>query len=271
MNSANYRKLPRTTKKESSPITRHRSIVGLGLAAALVIALPAKADQRYSVSGNDRYRIGSADLQSNISYSGTQQLTVRRAGNQTQFRAEAKYVRVDESGSVPAHAAYAQVLTPQGELQDLTDSDPDYLTVLNQPFAIELDQETLHDLMRLQGRVPFDFPAPIMGGRLRGYLQRGASGRVAAQPALAVNFDAAGPMSGPLPDRSTMAMRGTMRMRGTAYYALQGDPILLALRETLTISGTLQSGNQHSPVTIIYERSIKAQPDLPSTTQADSH
>jgi hypothetical protein len=270
MSSANYPKLPRTTKKESSPITRHYRIVGLGLAAALVIALPAKADQRYAVSGNDRYRIGSADLQTHISYIGTQQLTVRRAGSRTQFKAEAKYVRIDESGSVPVHATFAQVLTPQGELQDLTNADPDYLTVLNQPFAIELDQQTLHDLIRLRGHVPFEFPAPVMGGTLHGYLQRGANGLVAAQQALAVNFDATGPMSGPLPDRTSMAMRGTMRMRGTAYYALQGEPILLALNETLTISGTLQNGNRHSPVTITYDRSIKAEA-APSTTEADSH
>jgi len=271
ISSANYPKPPRTTKKESSPITRHYRIVGVGLAAALVIALPAKADQRYAVSGNDRYQIGSADLQTHISYSGTQQLTVRRAGGKTQFEAEAKYVRVDESGSVPVHATFAQILTPQGELQDLTNADPDYLTVLNQPFAIELDQQTLHDLMRLNGRVPFSFPAPVMGGTLHGYLQRGTNGTVAAQPALAVDFDSTGPMSGPLPDRTAMAMRGTMRMRGTAYYALQGDPILLALQETLTISGTLQNGNRHSPVTITYDRSIKAEPALASKSEADSH
>jgi len=116
----------------------------------MMIALPARADQRYAVSGSDRYRIGSSDLQTNISYSGTQQLTIRSIGQQKQFRADAKYVRIDDSGRVPTHAAFVQILTPQGELQDRTDGDPDYLTVLNQPFAIELDQQTLHDLLRLK-------------------------------------------------------------------------------------------------------------------------
>ncbi len=237
-----------------------------------MIALPARADQHYVVSGSDRYRIGASDLQTNISYSGTQLLTIHRNGKQTQFRADAKYLRIDESGRVPSHAAFVQIMTPQGELQDRTNGDPDYLTVLNQPFAIELDQQTLHDLLRLNGEVPFEFPAPVMGGTLRGYLRRGADERVAAQSALAVNFDAAGPMSGPLPDRAAMTMRGTMRMRGTAYYAMRGDPLLLALHETLTISGTLQNGSHHSPVTITYERTIKAQPaPLPSRTEADSH
>jgi hypothetical protein len=241
------------------------------LAAVLVIALPARADQRYVLSGSDRYRIGSSELQTNISYSGTQQLTISHSGKQTQFRADAKYLRIDESGRVPSHAAFVQIMTQQGELQDRTDGDPDYLTVLNQPFAIELDQQTLHDLLRLNGEVPFDFPAPVMGGTLRGYLRRGANERVAAQSALAVNFDATGPMAGPLPDRAAMTMRGTMRMRGTAYYATQGNPLLLALHETLTISGTLQNGTHHSPVTITYERTIKAQPAAPVRTEASSH
>jgi hypothetical protein len=237
-----------------------------------MIALPARADQRYVVTGSDRYRIGSSDLQTNITYTGSQQLTIRHDGKQTQFRAEAKYLRIDESGRIPSRAAFVQIMTPQGELQDRTDGDPDYLTVLNQPFAIELDQQTLHDLLRLNGEVPFDFPAPVMGGTLHGYLRRGANERVAAQNALAVKFDATGPMAGPLPDRASMTMRGTMRMRGTAYYAMQGNPLLLALSETLTISGTLQDGTHHSPVTITYERTIKAQPaTMPSRTEASSH
>ena len=241
------------------------------MAAVFAIALPARADQRYVISGSDRYRIGSSDLQTNITYSGTQQLTIRRDGKSTQFKAEAKYLRIDESGQVPGHANFVQILTPAGELQDRTDGDPDYLTVLNQPFAIELDQQTLHDLLRLKGEVPFDFPAPVMGGTLRGFLRRGASERVASQPALAVSFDASGPMTGPLPDRASMTMRGKMRMRGTAYYATQGEPILLALHETLTISGTLQNGSHNSPVTITYDRTIKAQPALPARTEASSH
>jgi hypothetical protein len=240
------------------------------LAAVFAIALPAKADQRYALSGTDRYRIGSSNLQSDISYSGTQQLTIRRNGTQSHFRAEATFIRSDDSGRVPGRATFEQILTPAGELQDRSNGDPDYLTVLNQPFAIELDAQTLRDLLRLQGRLPFEFPAPVMGGTLHGYLRRGANERVAAQPALAVNFDASGPMAGPLPDRTALTMSGTMRMRGTAYYATEGDPILLALNETLTISGTLKNGSHSSPVTITYDRTIKAQPS-PPRSEASSH
>lgn len=236
-----------------------------------MFASPAKADQRYVISGADRYRIGSTDIETSISYSGTQQLTIRRSGKQTEFTALAKYVRSDQSGKVPGRASFVQVLTPGGDLQDRTDDDPDYVTVLNQPFAVELDAQTLHDLLHLQGRVPFGFPAPLMGGTLHGYLQRGPGAQIGSQPALGVDFHATGPMEGPLPDRPAMTMRGTMRMDGRAYYALHGDPLLLALTETLTISGTLATGAHHSPVTIIYERTIKADPTSGVKTEADSH
>lgn len=240
------------------------------MAAVFAIALPARADQRYALSGSDRYRIGSSNLQSDISYSGTQQLTIRRSGAQTHFRAVATFVRSDETGRIPGRAAFEQILTSAGELQDKSNGDPDYLTVLNQPFAIELDAQTMHDLSHLQGRLPFDFPAPVMGGTLHGFLRRGTSARVADRPALSVDFDASGPMAGPLPDRAAMTMSGTMRMRGTAYYATAGDPILLALTETLTISGTLKNGSHSSPVTITYDRTIKAQPSQPRS-EASSH
>jgi hypothetical protein len=78
-------------------------------------------------------------------------------------------------------------------------------------------------------------------------------------------------MAGPLPDHAQMSIAGTMRMRGTAYYALRGESLLLALNETLTISGTLHDRSQTSPVKIEYQRSIKADdsqalPQTASTT-----
>lgn len=260
-------------RKRASTIIAFRvaTAAGLCLATALALAIPANADQRYVVSGNDRYQIGQADLQTSISYTGMQTLSVRRDGAQTRFTAQAHYTRSDASGKVPAQATFVQIMTAQGELHDSADLDPDYLTVLNQPFAIELDPPTLHDLLRLRGRLPFSFPAPMTGGMLRGYLQRGSIGRVSSRPALAVDFDASGPMTGPLPDHAGMTIAGTMRMRGTAYYAVRGDSLLLALSETLTISGTLRSRGQDSPVTITYSRTIKADDSQPPRTEADSH
>ncbi len=243
----------------------------LGLATVFALALPAEADQRYAVSGNDRYQVGGAELHTSITYAGRQQLTIRKDGAQTRFIAQAHYTRTDASGKVPAQATFVQVMTPAGDLRDKTDLDPDYLTVLNQPFAVQLDGATLHDLLRLRGRVPFEFPAPMMGGTLRGYLERGSVGRVDSRPALAVQFGASGAMKGPLPGHADMSIAGTMRMSGTAHYAVRGPALLLALNETLTISGTLNRQGRSSPVTIVYRRSIKADDSAPASTEADSH
>jgi hypothetical protein len=236
-----------------------------------MMGLPASADQSYAVSGNDRYQIGQTDLQTSIAYSGMQHLTITKDGAQKRFTAQATYTRTDSAGRVPAQASFVQEMSPQGELKDRMDLDPDYLTVLNQPFAVELDAGTLHDLLHLRGRVPFIFPAPMTGGTLRGFLERGQIGRIGQRPVLSVNFDASGPMAGPLPDHAQMSIAGTMRMRGTAYYALRGEALLLALNETLTISGTLHDRSQTSPVKIEYQRSIKADdsqalPQTASTT-----
>lgn len=258
-------------RKRANTISTSVKFVGLGLATALALAAPAHADQRYVVSGNDRYRIGQADLQTSISYSGAQTLQVRKDGPQTRFTAQAHYTRSDGAGKVPAQATFVQVMTPAGELHDSADLDPDYLTVLNQPFAIELDKPTLNDLLHLRGQVPFAFPAPMTGGMLKGFLERGQIGRVSSRPVLAVDFDASGPMRGPLPDHNDMTISGSMRMRGTAYYSLRGEPLLLALNETLTIAGTLRNRGQSSPVTITYSRTIKADQAQPPQTEASSH
>jgi hypothetical protein len=239
--------------------------------AALVLALPAHAGQQYQLSGSDRYEIGRTDLQTSISYSGTQQLSIRKEGQRTYFTAQAHYTRSDSAGTSPAQAAFTQVMTPQGELRDKTDLDPDYLTVLNQPFAVELDAGTLHDLLHLRGAIPFAFPAPMIGGTLRGYIERGPVSRVASRSALTVDFDASGPMTGPLPDHGGMSIAGTMRMRGTAYYALSPQALLLALNETLTIAGKLNDRGRVSPVRIVYKRSIRADDASTPSTQASSH
>lgn len=249
-----------------------RTIVpALSLAAALLTPLAAHADQRYEVAGNDRYQIGQSDLETSISYTGTQNLVLRKDGSQTRLTARVAYTRTDAAGKVPAQATFVQIMNAAGELKDKADADPDYLTVLNQPFAVMLDKTTMGELLRLRGRVPFTFPAPMISGSLQGHLMRGPISRVDSRPALAVDFDAAGPMVGPLPDHSGMSITGTMRMRGTAYYAVRGAALLLALHETLTITGKLRQRGQSSPVTIVYERTIKASSSEPPTDEAATH
>ncbi len=237
----------------------------------LAVCLPAHADQRYEVSGNDRYQIGQSELQTNISYAGTQRLVFKKTGSQTRLEAHVDYTRTDAEGKMPAQASFVQTMNAAGELRDAADSDPDYLTVLNQPFAAMVDRATMSDLLHLNGRVPFTFPAPMIGGQLHGHLKRGSISRVDGRPALAVDFDASGPMTGPLPDHSGMSITGTMRMLGTAFYAVRGPALLLALNETLTISGTLRQRNQSSPVTIEYRRSLKASTAALPATEANTH
>lgn len=249
----------------------HARVTGLSLAAALAFALPALADQRYTVSGLDSYQIGESDLQTSISYAGTQTLAVRRDGSRRRLTANVRYTRVDAAGKVPVEGSFVQIMNAAGDLHDKADADPDYLTVLNQPFAVMLDAPTFAELLHLNGSVPFTFPAPMIGGELQGHLHRGPISRVDSRPALAVAFDASGPMAGPLPDHSGMSITGTMRMSGTAYYAVRGEALLLALSETLTISGKLRDHGHSSPVTIVYARSIKATDSDPDSTQASVH
>lgn len=258
-------------KVESEPlIIRPGRIAAASLfIVALTCAKPGWAlDQRYGVSGRDTYRIGATALDSTIVYAGVQRLTITRSGRQHRFSAVVRYVRRDQSGSVPGEASFVQELSPAGNLHDRTDRDPDYLTVLNQPFAIELDSATLGDILHLRGRVPFNFPSPMTGGSLRGFLQRGAISSVDGHRAVGISFDSVGPMVGPLPDHSRIAIHGTMRMQGTAYYAIHGA-ILLALNETLKITGTLDDKGKRTPVAITYARSIKADDSLPAFLQAN--
>ena len=59
-----------------------------------------------------------------------------------------------------------QVLRADGTFEDRVDNDPDFLTILNQPFAVQLDGATLRDLRALHGRVPFSATSPL-GGETR--------------------------------------------------------------------------------------------------------
>lgn len=229
------------------------------LACGLEPALAAgAADQSYSVTGKDTFSIGAGDVHSEISYSGHESLKRRRTGSTTRFVARAKYVRIDQGASSTASAEFIAEVAPSGEQRDLSNDDPDYLTILNQPFSVQLDAATLRDLARLRSEVPFDFPSPMTGSALHGSLRRIGVGTVAGARALGVSFDAGGPMRGPLPDRPSLTMNGRIRMQGSAYYRTE-DALLLVLDATLTISGNLANPDETNPVTIVYRRRIRAE------------
>jgi hypothetical protein len=229
---------------------------------------PARAGQVYSVAGTDSFSIGAGDIQSEVSYAGTQTLSLRKRGRVLRYKAHVEYRRSDGSASTPAAGDYVADVLLSGETLDSADHDPDYLTVLNQPFAAQLDSATLKDLRRLKGALPFDFPSPITGSALHGYLAHIADGLIGGRKALGVKFEAAGPMRGELPDRPGLTLEGTISMRGTAYYDVR-SALLLALQTTVTIEGSVSNRAGKDPVKIVYDRTIRArQPHAAETARS---
>jgi hypothetical protein len=195
---------------------------------------------------------------SRVTYSGKQRLTVAHQGSHTRYDAQASYTRSAADGNSHVNARFVQELMPNGAFEDRLDEDPDFLTVLNQPFAVQLDGVTIRDLRNLHGPVPFSATSPLGGQAvLRGFLRPGTGGKIGGRPAVAVRFEAEGPMSAPMPVRANSTMSGHMRMDGTAYYSLD-DAMLLSLDATLTIVAQLHDGAETLPVRIVYLRAIHA-------------
>jgi len=230
------------------------------VAAALIpsLTLTALADQRYGVMGEDTYRIGRVLGETHIAYRGVENLGIAPDSQGRRYVANVVYTRIDESGKASVHAKFVQELLRDGTFEDSDDEDPDFLTILNQPFAVQLDVATLHDLEDMHGTVPFAAASPLGGSRLQGYLRSAPPGKVSGRMVVGVRFEADGPMTGTLPQHPDALLSGTMHMDGTAYYAARGA-LLLALDATLTINGKLESGKDSVPVRITYHRVIRAQ------------
>jgi hypothetical protein len=242
-------------------MTVRRRAVAAGSFALLVFVVCATAiarsDQTYRVEGSDTYQIGGRDVRSEIAYSGTQLLSIRPAGKGRRYVAHAEYLRNDQGTHARVTASFESTILPDGEQIDGANNDPDYLTVLNQPFAVQLDSATMHDLAHLSGSVPFDFPSPMTGAPLHGTLRHVGSATLNGLNVLGVAFDASGPLDGALPDHPNLVLGGRIRMNGTAYYTLTGA-LLLALDATLSITGNVVDNGQRNPVEIVYKRSLKA-------------
>jgi hypothetical protein len=219
----------------------------------------ARADQTYRVDGSDSYQIGGREMRSEIAYSGTQRLSVRQAGKARRYSVRANYMRNDQGTHARVTASFESTILPNGEQVDGPNDDPDYLTILNQPFAVALDTATMHDLAHLSGSVPFDFPSPMTGAPLHGTLRHVGTATLNGESVVGVAFDARGALHGTLPDHPALALAGQIRMNGTAYYTASGA-LLLALDATLVISGNVVDKDHREPVEIIYKRAIKALP-----------
>jgi hypothetical protein len=229
----------------------------------------ALADQQYDVRGEDVYRLGTSSTTSRVSYDGSQNLAVTKEGRQARYDAQAHYVRRDAVGRTDVRARFIQELLPNGTFTDRLDEDPDFLTILNQPFAVQLDPTTMRDLQHLHSPVPFGATSPLGDGAvLRGYLRPGTAGEIGGRSVISVRFEAGGPMTGPLPGDTHATMAGHMQMDGTAFYAVDNS-MLLALDATLTIDAKLTQSAQSVPVQIVYRRNIRALPKtLPPTQPA---
>jgi len=217
----------------------------------------AGAEQRYRVDGRDTYQIGGHDVRSEIAYTGTGSLRVERKGRSRRYVARVDYERNDQGAHARVKGSFESTISDGGEQVDGANHDPDYLTVLNQPFAVQLDAPTLRDLSRLHGTVPFDFPSPMTGAPLHGTLRHINDAVINGMRVLGVAFDASGPLHGSLPDHPAISLAGHIRMSGTAYYTY-ADALMLALDATLSIGGNLNDTGAHAPVSIVYKRTIRA-------------
>ena len=227
------------------------------LIASIASAAAAIADQTYAVDGSDTFRAGGGEVRSQTIYHGVQRLSVARSGATTIYTARVEYDKTGDGGRQHQSASFTSTVLPSGSQKDGPSSDPDYLTVLNQPFAVQLDAPTLRDLGHLKRPVPFSFPSPMTGALLRGTLRRLPDAIVGGSRAVGIAFEATGPLHGALPDRPAMALAGSITMKGTAYYDY-ATALLVALDATLAIDGTLRDDARRSPVSIVYSRSIRS-------------
>jgi hypothetical protein len=229
------------------------------VAALLPVVSPAPADLHYELAGEDLYQIESAATVSRVSYAGSEILYALPDDGGVRFEARARYVRNAPEGKNNGGARFVTELLPDGSFENRIDDDPDFLTILNQPFAVRLDSQTLQALRALRGPVPFTGGSPLGGATvLRGQLQPGTSGAVDGRSTVAVRFVADGPMNGAMPGYTDSTVSGLMRMDGTAYYALD-DGMLLAFSVRLTIDARLRQKDSgvFIPVHITYRRSLR--------------
>jgi len=237
-----------------------RHLAGLLLLSILVgmSSVPALADvqQVYTLEGSDTFRIAGRDLHSIMTYTGTETMSLRSVARGTLFDVRVTYEKNDGTTIAHERSRYELTMRPTGEVVDQHDADPDYLTILNQPFSVQLDAPTMRDLHGLDQAVPFDFPSPMTGKPLHGTLRRLADGTLNGVRVLGIAFTAQGPLAGTLPDRPGLELGGTITMNGTAYYAYT-SALLLALDATLLIEGKVAGPAGDDAVTITYKRVIR--------------
>lgn len=236
----------------------YRSFIAL-LVPVLLGTAPAERHVYYHVSGRDSFQVGSRDVRSETTYDGSETLTIAPASGGMRYVAKATYDRSEAAATTSHEAAtFVSFVARDGRERDERNADPEFLTVLNQPFAVQLDAGTLRDVAGLTAPSAFSFTSSMAGTALHGTLRRAAGGQVAGLGVVGLAFDASGPVHGGAPGHPELVLTGTMRMSGTAYYH-DSDALLLELDATLVIAGTLADEGASDPVRIVYRRTIRAE------------
>jgi hypothetical protein len=240
---------------------RNLSVVFALLAPMLLAVAVAKDEQQtqlYRVEGKDSFQIGTRGVRSNVLYSGTEILKIVKIAGMNRYVATATYDRTEEGETHKLSATFVSTELPGGHEHDEKNEDPHFLTVLNQPFAAQLDTQTLHEVRSLTTPAPFSFNSGMTGTTLNGTIFHVRDGVIAGHPVVGIGFDASGVMRGRAPDHPEISLRGTIRMTGRAYYT-SATALLLGLDETLSIAGTLADANTSDPVHILYVRTFRAE------------
>ncbi len=175
-------------------------IVATTAVIVVLLTAVARADQRYTVAGDDRYRVGTTLESTDITYRGTERLSIAHRGTSRRYVSDITYTRSDPSGKAVVHARFVQDMDRDGNFVDRSDEDPDFLTH---------PQPAVRDPARPRDDARSAAPArdgPVRRGlaawrsAVARLLALGSGGRlVSGEPAVGVRFEADGPMDGSLP------------------------------------------------------------------------
>lgn len=228
------------------------------LVCAIIFTLPlvssAATNDRYIIAGTDRLRVGVEQVC--VDYEGEGRLSLNSGDDGQTLTAATDYWRRDATGTHIVHASFVQETAPSfgDEFLDANGRDPDYMTILSQPLAIELGSSELQALAQLSKRVRLEFPSRIGDGNLSGFLEHIRSRSV--NSLIGLRFVARGPMRAPVPKRPAATMVGIVTLAGAGYYSSENGR-LVAIYTTMTFDGSFRNRGHAIPVHVTYERQIE--------------
>lgn len=207
---------------------------------------------RYALRGSDTYEI-SRGASIIVVYAGTERLRVSLTKSESDLAIATRYLRLNATRLAHRNAGFYERIGANGATLEQGGSDPDFLTLLNQPMRAWIDRKTLHALVNLRTNLPFEAPSPL-GGTLLGTLEHD---RNSAHPNhVVLSFSATGLMLGKITAQATLFADAAITMHATGFYARQSG-LLDQLWVTLRVNGTLRGVEGTTPLRIIYRRRFK--------------